>query len=178
MPPSNTETIDYGRIRKYSAQGLALLASLLFGLALVRPIFSVTPGAGDFTGWLRLISPQDMETIVQTLPGGIRNLWVEGDPVLACVLIVFCILLPLLKFTVIWAESLDIDLGSEVLARIVKLTAPYAMVEVFLLALIVMIVKGLPGGSEIKVETGAWMFCGSVLLSLLAARLVSAEKTS
>jgi paraquat-inducible protein A len=163
----------YKCVREYSARSLVLIAGLLFGMALVRPIFSVTPGAGDFTGWLRLISPEVMETSVQTLPGGIRNLWVEGDPALACILIIFCILLPLLKFTVIWAEAIGVDLGSEILAKVVRLTAPYAMVEVFLLALIVMIVKGLPGGSEIRVEGGAWMFCGSVLLSLVAARLAS-----
>jgi len=118
-----------------------------------------------------------METTVQTLPGGIRNLWIEGDPALASILVVFCILLPLLKFTVIWSEAMDIDIGSDLLAQAVRLTAPYAMVEVFLLALIVMIVKGLPGGSEIRVEGGAWMFCGSVLLSLVAARLAYVPKS-
>jgi paraquat-inducible protein A len=148
------------------------VACLLFGAALALPVFSITPGAGDFTGWIRMIRPQDMAQIQQALLAGIRLLWTEGNPVLAMILTVFCIVFPLFKFTVLWTEVFGGSLEEGIWGKICRITAPYAMVEVFVLAILVMIVKGLPGGSDIEVQAGAWCFAGSVILSLIAAGLL------
>ena len=148
------------------------VACLLFGAALALPVFSITPGAGDLTGWVRMIRPQDMAQIQQALLAGIRLLWTEGNPALAAILTVFCIVFPLFKFTVLWTEVYGARVDTGIWGRLCRITAPYAMVEVFVLAILVMIVKGLPGGSVIEVKEGAWCFTGSVILSLIAANLL------
>ena len=145
-------------------------ACILFGLALGLPVFSLTPGVGELTGWLRLLKPDSMATTTQSLLGGIRLLWCEGNPLLALILISFCLVLPISKFLILGSESYGIALSGSIWGRFCRATAPYAMVEVFVLALLVMVVKGLPGGSLIVIQSGAWCFTGSVLLSLVAAQ--------
>lgn len=154
------------------------LASFLFGLALGMSVFSLTPGVGELTGWLRLMKPDEMATTSQSLLGGIRLLWLDGNPFLASVLTAFCLILPISKFLILWGEAYGIPLGGSIWGRFCRATAPYAMVEVFVLALLVMVVKGLPGGSLIVIQSGAWCFTGSVLLSLFAAQLLKPTKES
>jgi uncharacterized paraquat-inducible protein A len=113
-----------------------------------------------------------MATTTQSLLGGIRLLWIDGNPHLAGILISFCLILPLSKFVILWGECYGMPLGGSIWGRFCRTTAPYAMVEVFVLALLVMVVKGLPGGSLIVIETGAWCFTGSVLLSLMVSQLL------
>ena len=142
-----------------------------FGAALALPLFSITPGAGEWTGWIRMIHPADMATFHQTVPGGIQTLWKEGNPGLAVLLSLFCVLLPFFKFSVLWGEVYGMDLQGTLWGRLCKITAPYAMVEVFVVGILVIAIKGLPGGTRIEVEPGAWCFAASVLLSLVAVQL-------
>lgn len=161
---------------KRMAPVILAAACLLFGAALALPVFSITPGAGDFTGWIRMIRPQDMAQIQQALLAGIRLLWSEGNPALAVILTVFCVVFPLFKFTVLWTEVYGGKADTGVWGSLCRITAPYAMVEIFVLAILVMIVKGLPGGSVIEVKNGAWCFAGSVILSLAAANLLKPRR--
>ena len=49
-------------------------------------------------------------------------------------------------------------------------SARYAMVEVFLIALMVLVLKSMPGGSYVELHAGTWLFTASVALSLIAAQ--------
>jgi len=148
------------------------LSCVFFGIALAAPIFSVTPGAGEFTAWLRLIKPDLMGKITQTLPGGIRLLWESGDIALSCLLAAFCVLLPVLKNIVLWAEALHLDVARTVGGRLLAASAPYAMVEVFVLAILVLAIKGLPGNTSIVLHPGAWFFTASVILGFISAQML------
>ncbi len=171
--------------RVHSPRKLLLLARvalaiscLFFGAALALPIISITPGAGELTQWLRLLKPDAMATITQTMFSSIYHLWEGGDRVLAAVLVLFCLALPLGKFFALGCEAFSVAFASTTFGRLVAATAPYAMVEVFLLALLVLVIKGLPGGSRIELQSGAWLFAASVLLSLVAAALLKGRGLS
>jgi len=45
----------------------------------------------------------------------------------------------------------------------------YAMLEVFLVALTVLLIKEMPGGSHVTLQAGFYTFSASVLLSLMTA---------
>jgi len=160
------------KIRITAARFALAVSCLLFGAALALPILSITPAVGELTQWLRLLKPEAMATITQTMFSSIQHLWTGGDRALAIILVLFCLVLPLGKFLVLGCEAFSVSFVSTVLGRVFSATAPYAMVEVFLLALLVLVIKGLPGGSRIELQPGAWLFAGSVLLSLLAAALL------
>ena len=50
------------------------------------------------------------------------------------------------------------------------------MLEVFLVAMTVLLLKQMPGGSRITLESGFYAFGVSVLLSLVVAQFVEARK--
>ena len=160
---------------KTAASLMLFAACVLFGAALNLPIFSITPGLGDLTGWIRMIRPQDMATMQKSLLGGIQLLWADGNPVLAGILILFCVILPFFKFSVLWSEIYGVGSSQTISGRLCRGTASYAMVEVFVLAILVMIVEGTPGGGSMKVGSGAWCFSGSVILSLITAQLLKGK---
>ena len=50
------------------------------------------------------------------------------------------------------------------------------MLEVFLVAMTVLLLKQMPGGSRITLESGFYAFGVSVLLSLVVAQFVETQK--
>ncbi len=49
------------------------------------------------------------------------------------------------------------------------------MVDVFVIASLVICFKGFPGGTHIQVQWGIYVFAVSVLLTMLATRVLKAE---
>ena len=160
------------------AVGILSASCLAFGVALSAPIFSVLPGAGELTPWLRAIKPEAMAEISQSLLSGISILWSEGDLILSILLAFFCVALPTLKFAFLWSSVLRAGMESSALGRMVAASSKYSMVEILILAILALVIKGLPGGSTLRFEPAAWFFVASVILSFLAAELLKREKRS
>jgi paraquat-inducible protein A len=163
------------RERKWAA-GLVALCCLAFGMALVLPLFSIQPAAGRWTGLAKLLAADQFATRSFTLLGGIVILWRENKPGLAILMALISLVFPLLKLSVLWWEIFLVSSLSEKFLRFVRAISHYAMVEVVLIALLVFVVEGMPGGSEVKIQAGAWCFTVSVILSLLASRWLMSPK--
>jgi paraquat-inducible protein A len=163
------------RERKLAA-GLVALCCLAFGMALVLPLFSIQPAAGRWTGLAKLLAADQFATRSFTLLGGIVILWRENERFLAILMGLISLVFPLLKLSVLWWEIFLVSSLSENFLRFVRSISRYAMVEVLLIALLVLVIKGMPGGSEVKIQAGAWCFTASVILSLLASRWLMDSK--
>jgi paraquat-inducible protein A len=157
------------RERKLAA-GLVALCCLAFGMALVLPLFSIQPAAGRWTGLAKLLAADQFATRSFTLLGGIVILWRENERFLAILMALISLVFPLLKLSVLWWEIFLVSSLSEKFLCFVRAISRYAMVEVLLIALLVLVVKGMPGGSEVNIQAGAWLFTASVILSLVASR--------
>ena len=163
------------RERKWAA-GLVALCCLAFGMALVLPLFSIQPAAGRWTGLAKLLAADQFATRSFTLLGGIVILWRENERFLAILMALISLVFPLLKLSVLWWEIFLVSSLSEKFLRFVRAISHYAMVEVVLIALLVFVVEGMPGGSEVKIQAGAWCFTASVILSLVASRWLMDSK--
>ena len=152
------------------------LCCLAFGMALVLPLFSIQPAAGRWTGLAKLLAADQFATRSFTLLGGIVILWRENKPGLAILMALISLVFPLLKLSVLWWEIFLVSSLSEKFLRFVRAISHYAMVEVVLIALLVFVVEGMPGGSEVKIQAGAWCFTVSVILSRLASRWLMSPK--
>ena len=161
---------------KKLAAGLVALCCLAFGMALVLPLFSIQPAAGRWTGLAKLLADDQFATRSFTLLGGIVILWRENKPGLAILMALISLVFPLLKLSVLWWEIFLVSSLSEKFLCFVRAISRYAMVEVLLIALLVLVVKGMPGGSEVKIQAGAWLFTASVILSLVASRWLMDSK--
>jgi paraquat-inducible protein A len=163
------------RERKLAA-GLVALCCLAFGMALVLPLFSIQPAAGRWTGLAKLLAADQFAARSFTLLGGIVILWRENERILAILMGLISLVFPLLKLSVLWWEIFLVSSLSKNFLRFVRAISRYAMVEVLLIALLVLVIKGMPGGSEVKIQAGAWCFTASVILSLLASRWLMDSK--
>ena len=163
---------------KPSAAILVATSCVAFGAAMVMPLFTIHPAAGRWTSVAKLISPENFRAKPITLPDGIASLWNGGEWHLAVLIGALSLALPVVKLAVLWWEICGfIDLGPGIL-RFFRAASRYAMIEVFLIALLVMWVKGMPGGSGISLESGTWCFTASVILSFVASRLMESEHGS
>jgi len=163
--------------RRFYAPPLLALSSFAFGAAMAAPLYSVLPGAGELTPWLRVLKPDAMTRISQSLLDGILMLFGDGDWVFACILGMFCLVFPLLKFVVVWSSVLQAGVESSFWGRLIASAAKYAMAEFFVLVVLMLVVKGLPGGSTMRIEPAAWFFLASVILSSLALEIVRPKKS-
>jgi uncharacterized paraquat-inducible protein A len=82
------------------------------------------------------------------------------------------LVLPVVKLCVLWWEAFAAGSLPHRVLVFFRIVSHYAMVEVFLVALTVLLVKGLPGGSAVALHAGTYAFAASVLLSLAASRLL------
>jgi paraquat-inducible protein A len=153
------------------AAALVLLSCLTFGIALVYPLFSIQPAAGRWTGLAKLLASDQFASRSFTLIGGIMTLWKENEHLLAILMGLISLLLPVIKLSVLWWEIFQLSSLPENFLAFVKAASRYAMVEVLLIALLVLVVKGMPGGSEMTIQAGTWYYTASVILSLFVNRL-------
>jgi paraquat-inducible protein A len=153
------------------AAALVLLSCLTFGIALVYPLFSIQPAAGRWTGLAKLLASEQFASRSFTLIGGIMTLWKENEHLLAIMMGLISLVLPVIKFSVLWWEIFQLSSLPENFLAFVKAASRYAMVEVLLIALLVLVVKGMPGGSEMTIQSGTWYYTASVILSLFVNRL-------
>ncbi len=161
---------------------LVLPAAVLLGLGLVAPCMTITTSFGRYDGWLRLIAPEIIaeENVTYSLIGGILKLIETGDVAIGLVLIAFSACFPTLKLAVMaYANEVIRRGGTGGLAlKLAHHAGKFSMLDVTVLALFILVVKGLPGRSELHLEWGIWAFAASVLMSLIASLLLSSSERS
>jgi len=148
---------------------LVFASAALLGLGLVAPAFTITTDFGRWDGWIRLLDPESDAERHQTfgLVGGIVRLIREGSVGIGVVLIAFTVVFPTLKLALLAFANERPAPG--LAGAIARHAGKFSMLDVLVLAMLVIAIKGLPGGSELALRHGVWAFAGSVLLSLVAS---------
>jgi len=148
-----------------------LACSILLGFGLMAPTLTIVPSAGKLTWLIEFLSPEDLEPTTYSILGVIEKLFSTGDGFLGVVLALFSVLFPVGKLALYWiAAGCGSNLGRA--AGLLKWThraGKFSMAEVFALALMVVVVKTLPGGSTAEVQWGAYVFVASVLGAILVS---------
>ena len=142
---------------------LALALALgLFILGILQPMMIIHPGFGDHSNLVAYLYPELSAPRVVTLWGGLQDLWQQGSVGLACLLGLFSLVLPGVKFT---ACLLAIS-GRHVrlLVRFVHAFGYMSMAEVVFVSVLALTLKSLPGGTHVERGVGLWIFFASVLL--------------
>jgi paraquat-inducible protein A len=149
-------------------QVLLVVASILLGVGLFAPCMTLQPSYGNVTWLARLIDPDLVAPTTYSLLDGIRSLLTDSNVFIGVVVLLFSVVFPLWKLGVYWVATAQLAQGQEPGApvRWVNQLGKWSMLDVFVLAVLVVAVKGLPGGSRVAIEWGAAAFCASVLLSI------------
>jgi len=152
---------------------LSIINGALLGIGLAAPCMTVRPNFGNFSGIVGILQPSFTNTTTVSVLSGIGSLAGEGKYFIAFVIFLFSIAFPITKLTVVWMIASDLSpRGSALAARLERL-GKYSMIDVFVMALLVLAIKGLPGGSSIELEWGLICFGAAALLTMELARRVS-----
>ncbi len=106
-----------------------------------------------------------------TILGGIGDLW-AADAALACLVALFAIIIPYGKTLALSALHFD-RLGPKPLP-IIETIGKLSMADVFLIALYVVVVKGV-GVGHVSIAWGLWLFTGCVLASIWVGWVTTAK---
>ena len=155
---------------------LLLTSAALLGLGLVAPAMTILTSFGRLDGWVRLIAPEllaESETTYSLL-GGILRLIREGSPGLGALLLAFSAIFPTLKLAIMAHANERIVAGGRggLTLAFAHHAGKFSMLDVLVLAMLVLAIKGLPGSSELELRWGVWAFGASVLTSLVASILL------
>ena len=110
-----------------------------------------------------------MQVKAMRLLEGVLVLWKEEERILALLIALFSLILPTMKLIMLWMEGLLPEGLPKKWAIFLRAVSRYAMLEVFLVALTVLLIKEMPGGIRVTLQAWFYTFSASVLLSLLAA---------
>ena len=155
---------------------LILTAAALLGLGLVAPAMTITTSFGRYDGWVRLVASDLLQDQPATysLLGGILTL-VRGDDFwIGLLLLAFSVCFPTLKLATMAGATETLARGGRggPLLWLAHHSGKFSMLDVLVLAMLVLAIKGLPGSSTLTLGWGVWTFGASVLLSLLASLLL------
>ena len=145
------------------------LGHVLLALGLFGPCMTITPRMGEHTGlakWLGLLDDPESYSIF----GGIVRL-LDGNLLVALALALFSGVFPLSKAIILRAALSDARAGRSASRAhgIAAKFGKYSMVDVFVIALLVVASKRVPGGTTIDIEWGAYAFGAAALLSIPVA---------
>lgn len=147
------------------AQVLLSLGLLTAGLLL--PCIKVDPRMGDYTGLIKAFNPTVLESTELSIASGIMKLLSSGEFFIGIIILVFSVLFPYAKLAVLWNAAINItDHGDDPRVALAGKLGKYSMLDVLVMALLVLCLKGLPGDSSVSLRVGAYLFCVSILISM------------
>jgi len=142
------------------------LCHALLAIGLAAPCMTFVSRMGGATEVARAagLLPEPATYSVLT---GIRTLFENGDVAIGAVLLVFSVVFPVSKLIVVRLALQAAARGDAppALLRAISAASKYSMVDVFVVALLVVASKSMPGGSRVELEWGTYAFGAAALLS-------------
>ena len=151
------------------------LASVLLGLGLVGPCMTVSPSMGQpWDSWLAWLDPSELEPTTYSILGGILELMRTDSLGLGLLLLAFSVIFPAFKLATLWWAATVLKQGKPTgpAIWITHHGGKFSMLDVMVIAVFIVAIKGLPGDTEVTIAWGLFAFAGSVVLSIVASLLV------
>ena len=150
---------------------LIILSSIFLGIGLVAPTMTIVPKAGELTWLIEILDPESMLPVTYSIVGIIIELANSMEWLLVIALTFFSVLFPVTKLYFFWATSSGPRQNPNIewMASIVGKLSKFSMAEVFVLSLVLVSLKTLPGGTNVKLEFGCMIYLLSVIFSTLSS---------
>ncbi|MCM8537412.1 MAG: paraquat-inducible protein A [Lentisphaeraceae bacterium] len=161
--------INSKEVFRYSLSG-----TLLYISGLLLPCMTVYPRAGEYTGLLKIFSPSEFEPKVYTVLSAIGEVYESGHLWITLILFLFTIVFPVLKMGVLLLYGLKVIPDKGKLLSFINILGKFSMMDVFVLSLLVLSIKSLPGGSSVELNSGIYFLAGSILISVYSGYILNA----
>ena len=152
----------------------SLSSALLYISGLLLPCMTVYPRAGEYTGLLKIFSPTEFEPKVYTVLSAIGEVYESGHLWITVILVLFTIAFPVLKMGTLLLYGLGVLAGKEKVLSLINVLGKFSMMDVFVLSLLVLSIKSLPGGSSVELNSGIYFLAASILISVYSGYILNA----
>jgi paraquat-inducible protein A len=159
-------------MNKSDIRNLTMSSLFLLLAGILLPCMTVFPQAGEFTGFLSLLAPDEFKPTSYSILSGILEMFKSGAVGTGLLLFVFSILFPFWKLSTFLFMLVRRKSNSGKSMKLAQVLGKYSMLDVFVLAVLVVAIKGLPGGSRVELESGISFFAVSVLMSLFVGQKI------
>ena len=155
---------------------LLLLAAVTLGLGLTGPCIHIDPHFGAYDGWVRLFAdPQFVQARAYSISSGIRTLFEQRQAPIAVTLLLFSVVFPVTKLALMAYAHSRLSGGAPA-GRALWLAhhgGKFSMLDVFVIGVLVVVLKGMPGTTAVTLGWGLYTFGASVILSMVAAMMLN-----
>jgi len=157
---------------------LLMLSAVTLGVGLVAPTMTTEPRlaiyGGDYTEVMGILFPEEFRTASFSIIDGVGLMWDQGSRGIAALIFGFSIIFPVMKILVLWyaAAQISQEKAPGKLLHFVEKAGKFSMIDVFVISVLIVTVKGLPGGSAIHAEWGLYVFAVSVIASIVAGFMI------
>jgi len=153
-------------------QYVLVAASVCFGLGVFGPAMTIVPRFGEFTHLMNFVKPGFSSPAKVSVLDGLRVMYEHGEYAVGILILVFSVLFPIWKLGALWdgvlrASNGDCPSGS---LRFIEKLGKFSMLDVYVMALVAIAVKGLPGGSAVELNWALAPFSLSVLLAMYVTK--------
>jgi len=150
-------------------------AAVSLGFGLVLPCMSTQTHFGEYQSWIRLLRPNLEQTRQYSVLSGILAMLRHEGMAIGLLLLFFSAIFPTAKLAVMAYATHALARGQRAgwLLAAAHHTGKFSMLDVLVLALIVIAIKGLGPNTEVRLQIGVGLFAGSVLASLVVSILLS-----
>lgn len=142
------------------------LASILLGIGLFAPVMTLHPGFGNFTEIVKVLAPDITKSHSYSLFGSILTLLRDGSLFIGGLLLLFTVIFPIAKLSIYWSAVERLPQAPGRIYERFSHLGKFSMLDILVIALLVIAMKGLPGGTHITLDWGAAAFTASILLTL------------
>lgn len=149
-----------------------IVASVLLGLGLVAPCMTISPSMGEpWDSWLAWLEPSELEPTTYSILGGILELMRTDSLGLGLILLAFSVVFPSVKLATLWWGVTVLKQGQPTgwALWITHHAGKFSMLDVMVVAVFIVAIKGLPGDTDITINWGLFAFAASVVLSIVAS---------
>ena len=154
---------------------LLLIAAVTLGLGLTGPCIRIDPHFGDYDGWVRLFAdPAYIAPRAYSILSGIQTLFDQRQAPIAITLLLFSIVFPATKLALMAYAEARIR-GGRAAGRALWLAhhgGKFSMLDVFVIGVLVVVLKGMPGTTAVQLGWGLYAFGVSVVLALVGSLML------
>lgn len=149
-------------------------SSILLGAGIAAPCMTIHPSYGELSPIVATLFPRLEDPVQYSIVQSVETLFAGGHYLVSTIIVVFSVLFPVVKLGVLWVARLEVIPGGEPCQRVklIEKIGKFSMLDVFVLALIVVAVKGLPGGTAVRLEWGVYAFGLSILIALVLPGMI------
>ena len=165
------------RMVRYGCAVLLAVSSVLLPLGVLVPTVRIQM-TDPLSNWVGSgFAEYRAHSSELSIVGVIGELWGSSSRVLSVIILAFSIVFPVAKLSVLWAGAINtwLGVGTDRLRRALRLAdrlGKWSLLDVLVIAVAVVTLKQFPGGVQVTLGMGVWLFGASVVLAMAGGLLL------